>query len=225
MQRCSSAMPELYIQNLNTEMPGHEEAAGTRERLRACFPAGASRRMTQLGMLVGSVLGPLNPSQEDTLIYASAFGESRSLEAYLDSFPTASPTLFQTSIHPSGAQQVLIGRQLSVRRFFPLSGRHQLVAQALVCASVAGEGRVLFCGGEERGSWLRECGVASDSSFAFATELTQARGGATLGRVRLERAATAGEALTLEAWCALLKERKAWAGSLGAGWRLSLEWF
>ncbi len=216
-------MPDLYIQNLNTDLPGLEEPAATRERLRACFPPGAARRMTQLGMLVGSVLGPLNPGPEDTLVYASGFGESRSLEAYLDSFPTASPTLFQTSIHPSGAQQLMIGRQTPLRRFFPLSGGKQLVAQALVTALVQDEGRVLLCGGEERGSWLRECGVASEHSLAFALELTRVRGEGSLGRITLERGGD-DDGLSLFEWCVLLAHRNPFEGNAGAGWRLVLEW-
>ncbi len=217
-------MPELYIQNLNTEMPGLEEPAATRERLRACFPAGAARRMTQLGMLVGSVLGPLNPGPEDVLVYASGFGESRSLEAYLDSFPTASPTLFQTSIHPSGAQQLMIGRQTPLRRFFPLSGGRQLVAQALVTALVQEGGRVLLCGGEERGTWLRECGVASEHSLAFALELAHVRSEGSLGRISLERGG-GDEGLSLHDWCGLLARRQPFSGDAGAGWSLALEWF
>ncbi len=217
-------MPELYIQNLNTELPGLEEPAATRERLRSCFPPGAARRMTQLGMLVGSVLGPLNPSPGDVLVYASGFGESRSLESYLDSFPTASPTLFQTSIHPSGAQQLMIGRQTPLGRFFPLSGGRQLVAQALVTALVQAEGRVLLCGGEERGTWLRECGVASEHSLAFALELTQVRGEGSLGRVILERGGS-DEGLSLHEWCGLLAGRHPFTGHAGAGWSLVLEWF
>ena len=80
--------------------------------------------MTVLGMLVGAALGDLRPGAEDAVVYATAFGESRALEAYLDSFPEASPTQFQTSIHPSGVQQALVG--LNVRQ-----------------AAVAGEGSPL----------------------------------------------------------------------------------
>src|SRR5947199_274737 len=71
---------------------------------------------------------------DDALIYASTFAETRSLEDYLTSFPTASPLLFQTSIHPGAVQQVLIGRQQPVGRFWPLTGRRRLVEHALLTA-------------------------------------------------------------------------------------------
>ena len=115
-------MLERFLQALSTDLPGDEDPAATRLRLKARFPAGAVRRMTQLGLLVGATLADLITEQDDTLIYASQFGEGRALESYLDSFPTPSPTLFQTSIQPSGVQQGLIGRQQAIREVFPLCG-------------------------------------------------------------------------------------------------------
>jgi hypothetical protein len=56
MPRSFSAMLERRIQAVNTDDPGAETPAGTRERLRGRFPAGATRRMTTLGMLVGNAL-------------------------------------------------------------------------------------------------------------------------------------------------------------------------
>ena len=98
--------------------------------------------MTQLGLLMGGVLDPLRPGEEDGLVYASSYGESRALHDYLASFPTASPTLFQTSIHPSAVQQVLIARQQPVRELFPLGGRAQLVAHAAQAALLSPAPRV-----------------------------------------------------------------------------------
>ena len=121
-------------------------------------------------------------SEDDALVYATQFGEGRALEGYLDSFPAASPTLFQTSIHPSGAQQGLIGRQRSVREFFPLAGGNHLVATAAQAALLAHAERVLFCGGEERGTWLVPHAAASDRAFAFALALTRARATDSIGR-------------------------------------------
>ena len=161
-------MLERYIQAIRTDNPGLEEPAATRERLKGGFAPGAVRRMTQLGLLVGAAVGELAPTEDDTVVYASAFGETRTLSAFLDSFPAASPTLFQTSVHPSGVQQVLIGRQCSVREFFPLAGGPYLAGQALLVALLATTPRVLVCGGEERGTWMTECGVASPRAFAFA---------------------------------------------------------
>jgi hypothetical protein len=177
-------MIELFIQALRTDEAGVEDSAVTRERLKEIFPKLASRRMTQLGLVVGSTLLPLAPRETDTLIYASEYAETRALEGYLDSFPTASPTLFQTSIHPSAVQQALIGRQQPVREFFPLSGRAHLVARALQTAWLVDALRVLLCGGEERGTWLLERGTASARTFGFTLALTRDPAGA-LGRLAL----------------------------------------
>ena len=122
-------MLECHFHSVRTEAPGPEESAATRERLRDAFPRGATRRMSQLGLLLGSVLGDCTPSEDDTLVYASAYAESQALEDYLASFPTPSPTLFQTSIHPSAVLQVFVARQRPVRSFFPHTGGAQLVAR------------------------------------------------------------------------------------------------
>jgi hypothetical protein len=171
-------MLKLFIHGLRTDDAGAEESAATRERLKEIFPKLASRRMTQLGLVVGSTLLPLAPSENDALIYASEYAETRALEGYLDSFPSASPTLFQTSIHPSAVQQALIGRQQPVREFFPLSGRGQLVVRALETAWLADAPRALVCGGEERGTWLLERGTASDRTFGFTLALSRQSAGA-----------------------------------------------
>src|SRR6185503_12778557 len=171
-------MLETYLHALSCADAGIEEPAATRERLKDRFPRGATRRMTQLGMLVGTALEDIRPRAGDALVYASVFAETRALESYLDSFPSASPTLFQTSIHPSAVQQMLIGRQHPVGEFFPVTGRAYLVANAIQAAALCTAPRVLLCGGEERGTWLLEHRVASDRTFAFALALGGARDGA-----------------------------------------------
>jgi len=178
-------MLERWITALNTEDPGFEEPASTRDRFKDRFPKNATRRMTQLGMLVGSTLEPLAPTENDTLVYASAYAETRAIEGYLDSFPTASPTLFQTSIHPSAVQQTLIVRQQAVRQFFPVTGGAFLPAQALQVAFLADTPRTLLCGGEERGTWLLDNRSASDRAFAFALALSASSEGA-IARVTLD---------------------------------------
>ena len=87
-------MVERYLQSLSIADASNEDLAGTRERLKDRFPRGSTRRMTQLGLLVGAALDELSLQAGDTIVYASAFAESRALESYLDSFPSASPTLF-----------------------------------------------------------------------------------------------------------------------------------
>jgi len=217
-------MLERFIQDVRTEAATDGEApAATRERLKGRFAPGASRRMTLLGMMVGATLQDLAPGADDTIVYASQYGESPALEGYLDSFPTPSPTLFQTSIHPSGVQQALIGRQRPVRELLPLAGDGQLVVQAALAALVAPAPRVLWCGGEERGGWLREAGLASERSFAFALALTGERPAAPRGRLALVPADGEGT-LPLATWFELVHQRRPWRGVAGSGWELQLEW-
>lgn len=216
-------MFERAIIDLRLEDPGQSDASSTRERLKAHFPQGSARRMTLLGMMVGSTLQQLGTDTSEALIYSSAFGESLSLENYLRSFPSASPTLFQTSIHPSGLQQGLILRQKQMREVMPLAGGPELVLQSALATLANPAGRVIWCGGEERGTWLRELGVAADRSFAFALALGGREEPASLGRVALAACRETGR-LELGQWFELLRDRKPWSGPIGTGWRLDLSW-
>ncbi len=216
-------MPELCIHAVVTDDAGLEEPAATLGRLREAFPPGSTRRMTQLGLLVGAALGRLAPGEDDALVYATGYGESRALEAYLESFPFPSPTLFQTSIHPGGVQQGLIGRRCAVRELVPISAGPHLAGDALLAAVLAPAPRVLVCGGEERGTWLLEHGVASDRAFAFALALGREPGGDRLGRIAL-RPVEGDGALPLAAFFDLLRARRAFAGVVAPGWALELAW-
>lgn len=225
-------MLERWITALHTEAPGLEEPVATRERLKDRFSKNATRRMTQLGLLVGAALEPLAPAEDDTVVYASGYAETRALEGYLDSFPSASPTLFQTSIHPSAVQQALIARQLAVRQFFPLTGGDFLPARALQVALLADTPRALLCGGEERGTWLLDHHAASDRAFAFALALSTSPGapgaGGALARLTLSAADdSSGEpadALTLPAFFDLLHTRRPFDGIVAPARRLTLAW-
>ena len=178
-------MLERFIQHLRTDDPGQEAPAATRERLKGRFAPGSTRRMTLLGMLVGAVVGDLQPAENDAVVYVSAFGEGRALEDFLVSFPAASPTLFQTSIHPSGVQQALIGRQRSVRELFPHAGGGQLPVQGLLTAMLSPAPRAVLVGGEERGTWLVDAKAVSDRTFAYALALTRDPGLHPLGRLTI----------------------------------------
>lgn len=167
-------MTERFIHSLRVELPPADEvAAGARERLRDKFPRLTVRRMTHLGLLVGAALDGTELGPEDAVVYASTYAETRALEDFLSSFPAASPQLFQTSIHPSAVQQVLIGRQRPIARLWPHAGRTRLVEQALLSALLEPAPRVALVGGEERGTWMLEHGMASARSFAFAALLTR----------------------------------------------------
>jgi hypothetical protein len=230
-------MTERFLHHLKVERPPDaEDAAAARERLRDKFPRSASRRMTHLGLLIGAALDGAAIGREDAVVYATTFGETRALEDFLRSFPTASPLGFQTSIHPGGVQQVLIGRQQPIARLWPLAGRARLVEQALVAAMMEPAERVALVGGEERGTWLRELGIASERSFAFAALLTREPAGA-VGRIAYVVPASAGNGSdrlkpelqtpdaspTLEQFADALADRRALAwGGFNGDW--SIEW-
>ena len=217
-------MIERHLHHVRVERPAPDEsAAGARLRLADKFPRASLRRMTHLGLLLGSTLdgAPLGPA--DALVYASTFAETRALEEFLASFPDASPMLFQTSIHPGGVQQVLIGRQQPIARLWPHAGRDRLVEQALLTALLEPAPRVALVGGEERGTWMLERGLASARSFAFAAFLTHEPAGAA-ARVTLAPGALTDEpSPTLEAFALALAGRQPlhWHGAGGA-W--TLDW-
>lgn len=217
-------MTERYLHQVRVELPAADETAvGARVRLADKFPRTALRRMTHLGLLVGSVLDGEVLGPEDAVVYATMFAETRSLEDFLLGFPAASPLLFQTSIHPGAVQQVLIGRAQPVARLWPLAGRARLVEQALQTALLEPAARVALVGGEERGTWMLEQGMASARSFAFGTILTRTASGAA-GRVAFAPGAAADEPCPgLEHFAVALAERRAlrWAGG-GGIW--SLDW-
>lgn len=224
-------MIERHITTLRTDDAAHEDVAATRERLRAGFPPGAVRRMTQLGMLVSNILNDLAPAADDTIVYATQYAESRTLETYLESFPAASPIGFQTSIHPGAVQQAMIRRAQPVGEFFPLAGGAHLVGQSLVAAMIAPAARVVLCGGEERGSWLADIDGASKRAFAYGMILEKPGPAAPAGaaqtiaaRLRLEPGDEPVAPLSNAAWFDLLHARKNFSGAPVAGWRATLEW-
>jgi len=218
-------MIERYIIGAAAEDPGDETPAASRERLKESFPRGATRRMTQLGLLIGSVLKEMSPGEADSIVYATRFAENQALEEYLASFPTPSPTLFQTSIHPSAVQQVLIARQQPVREFFPLTGNLQLGAHALQTALLTPSPRVILCGGEERGTWLREHGSASEDTFTFALALAASPDGA-IGRVAWTpgTAVPDGAGLTLRELFDHVRDRRNLGRALAIGGALEVTW-
>jgi hypothetical protein len=180
--------------------------------------------MTLLGMMTGATLPDTGEGVIETVVYTSIYGESPALEKFLESFPLPSPTLFQTSIHPSGVQQVLIGRGRPVREFFPFTGDGELPVQGAFAALAAPAATTWWCGGDERGSWLREHGAASERSYAFTLGLAKTRTAASVGALRLEPTSESGR-LPLPDWFGLLHGRRNWDGIAGVGWRLTLEWF
>lgn len=216
-------MLERYLEHIAVEWPSsNETVAEARVRLATKFPRTALRRMTHLGLLVGSALDGVALGPEDAVVYATSFAEARALEDYLGSFPSASPLLFQTSIHPGGLQQVLIGRQQPVARLWPLAGRPRLVEQALQIALLEPAERVVLAGGEERGSWMVDYQMASPISFAFGAVLTREDRNAKARVSFVEAEDPEQMPPTLEAWVRALANRSplSWSGA-GGTWALT----
>ena len=217
-------MLDLHIQSVFADDPGQEAPAATRERLKGGFPAGTARRMTTLGMLVGNAVARVQPLPGDAIVYASGYAESRALEDFIDSFPSASPTLFQMSIQPSAVQQLMIGRQCPVGELMPLSGGALLAFHAIRAAALSPSPRVIVCGGEERGTWLLERRMASDRAFAFGLVLTR-EPRESRGRIGFRAGGPASETAcpALAEFAAALAERRPlrWTG---AGGEWSVAW-
>ena len=167
-----SAMIRRYVRRAATEGPFGGATPDDRAReWTKNFPPNAVRRMTRLGLMLGAALKDFPIGPDDAVVYATTFGETITLARYLESFPTASPLFFQTSIHPSAIEQVLINRACPVRELTPLAGQPDLSAHAALTALLTPGERVLLTGGEEVGSWMRQLDAASNVGFAFALEL------------------------------------------------------
>lgn len=217
-------MTERYLHQVRVELPPADESAPeARVRLAEKFPRTALRRMTHLGLLIGSTLEGIPLGTDDAVVYASTFAETRALEDFLSSFPSASPLLFQTSIHPGGVQQVLIGRQKPVARLWPLAGRARLVEHALMTSLMEPADKVVVIGGEERGTWLLEQKIASARAFAFTLVMSRVATGA-LGRIGFKSDSNTSDAVpSLETFTLALAARKPLSWRSGAGtWMM--EW-
>lgn len=167
-------MTELFVQSLETlRLPDDPEGADTALKAwRNTLGARQTRRMSTLGVLLTAALREETFADDPCLVYTTQYAESQALEKFIDSFPFASPLLFQTSIHPGGAEQAMIARRQAVSEFFPLAGAAPISA-ALRLASVTTRPRTVWIGGEERGSWLREVKEASEASFGWALSLSR----------------------------------------------------
>lgn len=195
----------------------------------ATFSPNAARRMTRLGLLLGHVFREFTPGPEDAVVYATTFAEALTTERYLGGFPAASPLFFQTSIHPSAIEQVLINRMLPVRELTPLAGQEGVGAQAIVTALLSPGPRVFLCGGEELGTWLGDIGACSPVAFAFALELVgEEYAGETLGEVSWTSSGDgdAEAAGDLRVLFEAVRERRSlrWAAPGGGDGELTLAW-
>jgi len=165
-------MHTRYIQVANTFGPSSETSIDTWKTLKKNFPPLASRRMTQLALMIGECLKDQEIQCSDSVLYVTTFSETLCLEKFLDSFPNPSPLMFQNSIHPSGMEQVLIAKKQSAEEFLAFGGNKNAMHSALVAAFTSENPTQWLIGAEEKGTWLTEKECASDQDFALALKLT-----------------------------------------------------
>jgi len=218
-------MRELYInkQAVWTE-PAVDDAEALAE-LKAGFPGRSARRMTRLGMQLSQVLREMAIGEACSLVYATSYSETCTIEKFLDSFPYPSPQAFQTSIHPGGVEQFLIQNKQAVTEFFPLAGEGDLLFRALETALLCAGETVVLCGGEERGSWLKGSGISSETNYAWALATQRTRSDATVGRIAWHGLAEAeGDASVLPGFVAALQSQTAYRYRAPAGGEMELDW-
>lgn len=202
----------------------------TKAELARDLPKLSIRRFSEGGLLVHRVLSDLALGDDEPMVLATTFGESRSLEAFIDSFPTPSPASFQRSIHPSAAQQHRVTQNRPLRTFLPIAGHDGIPLVAVRTALQVAAPSVVLVGYEETGSWSVEIGAGSAHGFAFAIRLSHAATDDALGWLQWSPVAP-GEAGTVAAGLddlhAHLHERQPWQivdvdfGTLSLRWKVA----
>ena len=218
-------MSEIYLQAkaVWTE-PTLNDAAAFAD-LKAEFPGRSARRMTRLGMQLSHVLRPLEIDSSCSLVYATSYSETCTIEKFLDSFPFPSPQAFQTSIHPGGVEQFLIQNKIPIDELFPLAGGDDLLIRALDTVQLCSGRRVILCGGEERGTWLADAGISAASNYAWALALQTQPTAQTIGRIWWERlAAAAGDPTLLIDFIRALQSQSPYHYHAPEGGQLELNW-
>ncbi len=165
-------MINRYIHSFTCCFPDPETEKDSLAALIPDIPKRAARRMSSMGKQIHHVLAGIDLDLQTSLIYGTKYTEAVALESYLESIPFASPTAFQTSIHPGGIEQALIMNKQEVGALFPLAGDETLFLQMLQTAFTCTTPKVVLTGGEESGSWLRDFNLAYERCFAFSLGLS-----------------------------------------------------
>lgn len=218
-------MSEIYLQAKAVWTEPTLNDAGAFADLKAEFPGRSARRMTRLGMQLAHVLRQMGIDSTCSLVYATSYSETCTIEKFLDSFPFPSPQAFQTSIHPGGVEQFLIQNNIPIVEFFPLAGEADLLLRALDTVQLCSGRRVILCGGEERGTWLADAGVSAESNYAWALALQTQPTAQTIGRIFWEGlAAAAGDPSLLIDFIQALQSQSAYHYRAPEGGHLELTW-
>lgn len=216
-------MSELYLHRVVCYDWPKDAAGEVEAAFRADLPRHAARRMSRLGLLCTRVLREMPTGPDLAVVYATSVSEAQTLEAYLDSFPEASPMRFQGSIHPAGAQQALIALGRPTREFYPLAGGKDLFNQALETCLLAEAGEVVLVAGEERGGWLLEVELASEHSFALGLHISSRKEGA-VAVLRRRADGGSGRAVSLREGFEQLAHQENWTLGAAPGYSWDWEW-
>ncbi len=192
--RTSSPVIKRSITHLAVADPCRELDPERRKHLRKLFNPLASRRMSDLSLLIGEVTAGAEPGHRDEWIYASRFGGTQSLERYLSSFPTPSPLYFQNSIHPGAFDLVSVARRERSGMLTPLCALDTLVADALLAALLVPTDTVAhLVGGDEYEPWSSGHGWGAIETFAFYLRLEAGSPAAALGELSFDPEEQTGE--------------------------------
>lgn len=184
------------------------DSAERQAELKEMIPRRSARRMSQLGKVVYWLLDPNTPTEQDALVYGTTYAENRALGKYIEGLPhAASPTLFQTSIHPSAIQQALIARQQPLRSLIPMAGEASGLFEKMCFAALhRSEAQAWLVLGEEAGECLVEYGLASDSTWGIAVCLGPKGAQESLGSVRWSSEKIPGDQRDGLCWAKWLNE-------------------
>jgi len=218
-------MSELYIQRKAVWTEPTLNDAEALATLQAEFPGRSARRMTRLGMQLSHVLRQMEIDEASSLVYATSYSETCTIEKFLDSFPFPSPQAFQTSIHPGGVEQFLIQNKQSITEFFPLAGEDDLLIRSLDTVLLCSGQNVILCGGEELGTWLAASGVSAKANYAWALELQQQPSDGSIGRISWQGLSTAvGDPAIITNFIEALQSQSAFHYHAPEGGQLELSW-
>ncbi len=187
-------MIKRYIQSAACCFPDPENESASVAQLIPDIPKRAARRMSTLGKQIHHMLNGVELDLDTSVIYGTTYTEARALETFLESIPFASPTAFQTSIHPGGIEQALIMDKREVAALFPIAGDTLIFLQMLQVAFTCSTSRTVLTGGEERGTWLQEFHLAAPRSFAFRLLLSR-QPGDTVGEISWDPSAGVSDAM------------------------------
>jgi hypothetical protein len=144
-----------------------------RSQLAAHLPKLAVRKFSESGLLASAALHSLCLGMEEPLVSVSTFAEGRSLEDFIDSFPTPSPARFQRSVHPGAVQQARVASNTPLRTYVPIAGREGVAIVAIrTLLTIAGPS-ACFLASEECGTWSVGIKAGSDIGFAFALRVEE----------------------------------------------------